>query len=110
MHIQDGDLIVNSIHKVANIMNGYFINIASTIREPVGVSPSDMEKIMQILNTKSATGYDKLPAKIITLAATVIATPLANIVNNSIQQCKFPTTCKATEVVPIHIKNDQHLR
>ena len=65
---------------------------------------------MQNLNTKKATGYDKLPAKVIALAAPVIATPLANIVNNSIQQCKFPTACTAADVVPIHKKNDQLLR
>ncbi len=34
MQIQDGDQMVRS-HKVANIMNVYFVNIASTIREPV---------------------------------------------------------------------------
>ncbi len=77
---------------------------------PSNVSPSDTEKIMQTLNTKKATGYDKLPAMVITLAAPVIATPLANKVNNSIQQFKFPTACKAAEVVPIHKKNDQLLR
>ncbi len=69
-----------------------------------------MEKIMQNLNTKKTTGYDKLPAKVIALAAPVIATPLANIVKNSIHQCKCPTACKAAEVVPIHKKNDQLLR
>ncbi len=35
MHIQDGDQIVSSPHKVANIVNDYFVNIASTIGEPV---------------------------------------------------------------------------
>ncbi len=47
---------------------------------------------------------------VITLVAPIIATPLANIVNNSIQQCKCPTACKTAEVVPIHEKNDQLLR
>ncbi len=74
------------------------------------VSTSDMEKIIQNLNTNKATGYDKLLAKVIALAAPAIATPLANIVNISIQQCKFPTACKVAEVVPIHKKNDQLLR
>ncbi len=62
------------------------------------------------LNTKKATGYNTLPAKVIVLAAPVIATPLANIVNNSIQQCTFPTACKDAEVVPTHKKNNQLLR
>ncbi len=33
------------------------------------LSPSDMEKIMQNLNTKKPTDYDQLPAKVIALAA-----------------------------------------
>ncbi len=63
------------------------------------VSPSDIDKIMKNLNTKTAIGYDTLPAK---LASSDIATPLANILSNSIQQCKLPTACKAPEVLPIH--------
>ncbi len=50
-----------------------------------------------------------MPVKVIKLVAAVTATPLANIVNNSIQQCRFQT-CKAAEFVPIHNQNDQLLR
>ncbi len=35
MHVRNGNQIVSSPHKVSNIMNGYFVNIASTIWVPV---------------------------------------------------------------------------
>ncbi len=76
----------------------------------VMLSRSDMKKIMQNLNTKKVTDFDKLPANVIALAVPVNATPLANIVNNSIEQCKFPTAFKTAEIVPIHKKKDQLLR
>ncbi len=41
------------------------------------------------------------------VAASAISEPLSSIVNNSFDQCKFPTKAKFAEVGPIHKKNSQ---
>ncbi len=68
------------------------------------VSHKEVETILSKLNTKKATGCDGLPPKFIKAAASAISAPLSSIVNNSFDQCKFPTKAKFAEVGPSFFK------
>ena len=63
--------------------------------------------ILSKLNTKKATGYDRLSAKVIRTAGPEISAPLSGIVNDVFDQSKFPTQAKAAEVGPIHKKDSE---
>jgi len=71
------------------------------------VSPMKVETILGKLNTKKATGYDKIPAKLVKTAAPVISAPLSGIINDSFKQSKFPSQAKVAEVGPIYKKDSE---
>ena len=71
-------------------------------------TPTEVEKIILNLNTKKATGPDKIPAKLIKLAAGPLSHHLANVFNQCVDKNEFPSEAKLAEVVPLH-KNDDNL-
>ena len=74
------------------------------------VDEKQIEKQISILNPKKATGYDKLPPKIIKLCAPELAPSFTKIVNNSLTQGVFPTDFKKAEIVPIFKKKTIYVR
>jgi hypothetical protein len=54
------------------------------------VTTDKVEKIMNNINIKKATGADGIPAKIIKCSKSVIAPQITSIVNMSIDQSVFP--------------------
>ena len=50
------------------------------------------------LDTKKATGVDKIPPKLVKLAADVLATPLSLAINSSIDKGAFPDAAKVASV------------
>ena len=61
---------------------------------------------MQSLNTKNATGPDRIHAKLIKPAAGLLSHHLTNVVNQCVDNNEFPSAAKVAEVVPVHKKND----
>ena len=47
------------------------------------------QKLLKKVNTKKASGFDKIPPKINELALGVLATPLSKTKNNSIYEWSF---------------------
>ncbi len=70
------------------------------------VSPDLVQSTLSKLNPAKATGYDKIPPKVLKIAAPVIANPIASIINNSIRTAKFPLDCKHAEIGPIQKKDE----
>ena len=66
-------------------------------------SPKDINKIVKSLNSKKATGPDKIPPKLVKLAANIIDRHICNILNQSI--LSFPEQAKIANVRPIYKKN-----
>ena len=60
------------------------------------------------MNTKKATGPDKIPIKIVKLAASVIDFHLTNIINNDLSNNAFSDSAKLTSVRPIYKKDDRN--
>ena len=60
------------------------------------------------LNSKKATGPDKIPVKIVKLAASVIDSHLTNIINNDLSNNAFSDSAKLASVRPIYKKDDRN--
>ena len=148
IQLLENDTLVTRPTDVANVMNPYYVNITSSIGEPVTkdilelddddfiahsqekfkdhpsvkkilekhpqpsnfkfkeVSPDSVQSIISHLDPHKATGYDKIPPKLLKIAAPAITNPITSIVNASIQTSKFPSECKKAEVGPVHKKDE----
>ncbi len=62
--------------------------------------PESVYSIISHLDPDKATGYDKIPSKLLRIAAPAITNPVTSIINNSIKASKFPSDCKRAEVGP----------
>ena len=82
----------------ATVSNGYFH------LEPVG--EDFVLKHLQGLVSTKATGHDSCPARLIKIAAPVIAGPLTYLINLSLNTGVFPQSWKKARVTPIHKGGD----
>ena len=67
--------------------------------------PKD-KNILKNLDTKKATGVDKIPPKLAKLSADTLATPLSLAINSSINNDLFPNAPKIAFVSPTDKKTD----
>ena len=70
------------------------------------VDENEVCKKLKTLNGKKATGFDKLPPKLIKLGAETLCRPIGSLINMSIKQSVFPSMLKYAEVTPIFKKSD----
>ena len=63
---------------------------------------SEIEKTILSLDDKKSSGYDKISAKVLKIAAKYHISFITNIINLSISSGTFPTSLKIAQVVPIH--------
>ena len=74
------------------------------------VTTDKVEKIINNINIKKATGADGIPAKIIKCSKSIIAAQITSILNMSIDQSVFPDNLKKAQVTPLYKKNDPLLK
>ena len=72
------------------------------------VSTEDCLKLINCLQTNKSTGPDTIPPSILKCAKSVIAPPLANIINSSFSSC-FPSNWKQAWVKPLFKGGDKEL-
>ena len=65
-----------------------------------------MEKIIKNLNTKKATGWDNIPAKVIVAASESLAAPFSRLYNMCLDSASFPSDAKRAEVIPVYKKDN----
>ena len=63
----------------------------------------EVKKLLKEVNAKKASGFDKIPQKLVKLAAGVLA-PLSKVINNSISKGFFPNEAKIAQVSHIDRK------
>ena len=68
------------------------------------VTVDQVSSILNSISARKATGLDELPARFIKDGSSVIAKPLAHIVNLSITTGNIPDDLKAARVVPLYKK------
>ena len=60
-------------------------------------SSTSVKEVNDLLNKTDptkATGYDDIPPKLLKLGATELAPTITNLINRSIEKCRFPTALK----------------
>ena len=57
-------------------------------------NPVKVQKSLKNINTKKATGFDKIPAQLAKLSAEILRTPLSIAINNSLKYEVFPDDIK----------------
>ena len=68
-----------------------------------------MKEVNDLLNKTDptkATGYDDIPPKLLKLGATELAPTIINLINQSIEKCRFPTALKKSELSPLYKNKD----
>ena len=127
---------VDDQKEVANHFNNFFSTVAESIGKDTVYDPSDhpslieikkqndctnkfvfekvstdkVEKIINNINIKKATGADGIPAKIIKCSKSIIAPQITSILNMSTDQNVFPDKLKKAQVTPLYKKNDPLLK
>lgn len=85
-------------------LNEYSSSQAKTTREFhfTPITPQDVMRIINRMDTSKACGSDNIPAKLIKLMAAYIAEPLSDLFNKSIREGKYPTQWKLATVKPVY--------
>ena len=67
---------------------------------------SDVESKLKNIDVKKATGYDKIPGKLLSKAYRELSVPMTNVLNTCISRSEFPAVLKCAELNPIYKKKD----
>ena len=60
------------------------------------------------VNPQKPGGYDKIPPKLVSLSADVLAKPFMHVVNSGIHSHTFPDSAKVAVVTPVFKKDNRH--
>ena len=63
--------------------------------------------ILKNINPKKSTGPDKIPPKLVKIAADILDSPLSEIINDSLRKNSFPEEAKVANVPPIFKKDSR---
>ena len=94
-----------------NTFNSYFAKVGKNIQNQLGVhfefspnnnpgfcfgneTPETVKKLINRIKTKVATGYDRIPSRIIKDLSEVAASDIATLINLSYKTCTFPSQLK----------------
>ena len=70
------------------------------------VNQAQVRKALELLNTRKASGYDNMPARVLKYGAEKLAIPLANLYNSYITNRQLPNNSKRGEWTPVFKKED----
>ena len=68
---------------------------------------TQVEKLLSNINARKACGNDTITPRLLKESASAISGPLAELMNESIKQCKYPSRWKMGQVTPLFKKNDE---
>ena len=131
--LHDESKLVHDPELTSNIFNDYYVNITSqlglsdlpetdacpsvlaindrhnNLHMSFSFQPTTVEHVaekLHQLNSKKATGFDHIPAKLLKVSADIIAPSLTAQINNNIATSCFPTELKTAQVIPVYKKKD----
>ena len=64
-------------------------------------NPVKVQKRLKNSDTKKATGFDKIPPKLVKLSAEILSTLLSIAINNSLKNGVFPDDAEIASVIPL---------
>jgi hypothetical protein len=117
----ENDEIINIQPNVPETFNNFFINVAKDIGSKDVNIDNNHPSIKTIINNKTenrefvekqinkicikkATGKDGISSKILKLSKSAVSKHISNLVNKSIESSVFPDKIKEAQVVPLHTK------
>ena len=71
------------------------------------INQAQVEKALLDVNVRKSCGHDMLSPRLVKESASVIAKPITNILNTSIEQGCYPNAWKMGQVTPLFKKNDE---
>ena len=71
------------------------------------VSMAETGLILQSLDPNKATGHDQIPARVLLDGASVLAAPIALLINTVIDKACVPAKWKLAEICPIFKRDDE---
>ena len=71
------------------------------------VSMAEIELILKSLDPNKATGHDQIPACVLRDGASVLAAPIARLINTVIDNACVPAEWKLAEICPIFKRDDE---
>ena len=71
------------------------------------VIPSDIELEISLLPSNKAYGLYSCPVRILKCAGNILYSPLAELINLSVQSGKYPSKLKHAKFIPIHKGDDE---
>jgi hypothetical protein len=117
--------ILNDNKAVAEKLNHYFTTVAEDIGNAASstdavhgvhqidpcmtfkeVSHEDVLGKLKGLNTKKATGVDRMPPKLLKIGADSVTPSVRFLINKSLTTCTFPDVLKQAVVTPVYKKKD----
>ncbi|KXJ15113.1 putative RNA-directed DNA polymerase from transposon X-element [Exaiptasia diaphana] len=118
-----GDATLKDPTSIAEAFNSHFTNVGPNLAQSIShtdidplsylkpvsssfsfheVTNKDVLLLLQNLNSKKATGPDKIPAKLLKLAGNIISPSLTKIFNCSLSSGIFPEDWKVARVSPVY--------
>ena len=117
----DDDLICDNFAK-CELINDFFSEQSnlddsnSTVPEPIDplydkltqlhITETDVEDVLQLLDTTKATGPDLINPRLVREGASILKLPLCLLFNLSLSTCRFPTQWKLANVTPVFKKDN----
>ena len=71
------------------------------------LSMAETELILKSLDPNKATGHDQIPARVLRDGASVLAAPIARLINTVIDNACVPAEWKVAEICPIFKRDDE---
>ena len=134
--LKENDIVISDKKDIADLFNNHFVQIAdcaahvSEVEHGQGYAnhPSILaiqkhnpqnyfkfqltnqvlvEKLLLDINVQKSCGHDMISPRLLKESAVVIARPIANVINSSISQCKYPVSWKMGQVTPLFKKDDE---
>ena len=68
---------------------------------------TQVEKLPSNINARKACSHDTITPRLLNESASAIPGPQAELMNESIKQCKYPSRWKMGQVTPLFKKNDE---
>lgn len=66
-----------------------------------------VEKLLRDINVRRSCGHDMISPRLLKESAAMISGPITNIINFSIDLCKYPDSWKMGQVTPLFKKDDE---
>ena len=96
----------NDLNNHPSVLQIQMASISEPMIESYPFNQAQVRKALESLNTRKASGYDNMPARVLKYGAEKLAIPLANLYNSCITNRQWPNNWERGEWTPVFKKED----